>query len=358
MKEIGYDIINGTHLSAEEEWTPHKALSPKFFEWHYITLPMFGADGHQYFMFLCCFNFSSEIYKQVATDGHPEIIPDGLKVYSVMHHLCDYTDDMFKSGGGPVITPAEAAYDEMSNTLTLVNPQSGIDVKFQYKGDKVYVYAKTDVCECELTCSGGSRVMWMQDHLGKEGFIQEGAEDDRSFYYSLPELPYHGWVKYTNDKGEEVKTDVYGQGWIDRQWGDFLSKTWEWTSMRFGDGDRINCYNFATGHQVLTYQKANGEVEHHPKFKVIQNGYTRAAYDNTWLSYGWDYELPVKDKKYKLDPLSQKNIIPTPGNTLFEGLCRILTEDGKQVGWAALETMDVREMHNGPNDINNNFPGK
>ncbi len=355
MKELTYDVINGTHLSAEEEWTPHKALSPKFFEWHYITLPMTGANGHQYFMFLCNFNFSSEIYKQVATDGHPEMIPDGLKVYSVMAHMCDYNDDLFKSGGGPVILPADMAFNEEENALTLCNPETGMDVFFKYKGDEVYVKAKTDIFECELKCSGGSRVMWMQDHLGKEGFIQEGAEDDRSFYYSLPELPFTGWIKYTDAEGKEVYTTVTGEGWIDRQWGDFLTKSWEWTSFRFADGDRINTYNFAGGYQVLTYQKKNGEVEHHDHFRVVQNGYAR-AFDNTWTSWGWDYYLPVKDGFYTVEPLSKKNFIPTPGNTIFEGLCRILDKDGKQVGWTATETMDVRVMKNAPNEEFNNFP--
>lgn len=355
MKELSYDIVNGTHLSAEEEWAPHRALSPKFFEWHYITLPMTGANGHQYFMFLCNFNFSSELYKQVATDNHPEAVPAGMKLYSVMAHFCDYSSDLFLSGGGPVLTNAGDAFDESSNALILKNPQSGIVVKFRYRGDEVYLYAKTDILECELHCTGGSRVMWMQDKLGKEGFIQEGAEEDRSFYYSLPKLPFHGWLKYRDKDGAEVRTDVSGQGWIDRQWGDFLTKSWEWTSFRFADGDRINTYNFAGGYQVLTYQKENGDTEHHRNFKVVQNGYARSA-DRTWTSWGWDYLLPVKEKNYTLEPLSNKNFIPTPGNTIFEGLSKIIAPNGKQVGWAVTESMDVRVMHNAPYEAFNHFP--
>lgn len=354
MKELSYDCLNGTHLSAEEEWMPHKALSPKFFEWHYITLPMHGADGHLYFMFFCCFNFSSDIYKQVATDGHPEMVPEGKKIYSVMAHLCDYTTDMFKSGGGPVIVSAEDAFDVENNALILQNPQAGIDVNFRYKGDEVYVYAKTDIFECEIKCSGGKRVMWMTDTLEKEGFIREGAEDDRSFYYSLPKLPYSGWIRYEDQNGETHLTDVTGAGWIDRQWGDFLTKTWEWTSFRFADGDRINGYNFAGGYQVLVHQKENGETAHYPNYRVIQKGYACAP-DHTWTSYGWDFELPCKDGFYHLEPLSPKNFIPTPGNTIFEGLCRIIDKNGNQVGWAAMETMDVKVMHNAPNEEFNHF---
>ncbi|MCC8150605.1 MAG: carotenoid 1,2-hydratase [Lachnospiraceae bacterium] len=355
MKELTYDVQSGIHRSAEEEWMPHVAMSPKFFEWHYITLPMTGANGHQYFMFICAFNFSSEIYKQVATEGHPEMIPEGMKIYSTMLHMCDYTTDLFKSGGGPVIVSAYAAFDTENNALTLTNPEIKLYLNFRYRGDEVYIYCRSDVFECELKCTGGSRVLWMQDRPDKPGFIREGAEGDWSFYYSLPKLPYSGWIRYRDESGKEIYTDVTGQGWIDRQWGDFLTKTWEWTSFRFADGDRINGYNFAGGYQVLTYQKENGETSFYTDYKVIQNGYAR-AFDNTWTSYGWDFELPCKDGYYRLEPLSNKNYIPTPGNTIFEGLCKILDKNGEQVGWAAMETMDVKMMHNAPNEEFNNFP--
>ena len=38
-----------------------------------------------------------------------------------------------------------------------------------------------------------------------------------------------------------------GQGWVDRQWGDFLTKSWEWSSLRFSNRARVNLYNFANG---------------------------------------------------------------------------------------------------------------
>ena len=355
MKERTYDIVNGTHGTAMEEWAPHKALAPDFFEWHYITCPMTGTNGHQYFLFLCNFNFSSDIYKQVATDNHPEMVPEGMKLYSVMAHMCDYTDDLFLSGGGPVIAPAESVYDEETNTLLLANPKSGIDINFRYEGKEVYLHAKTDIYECELHCTGGDQVMWMQDKLGINGFIREGAEKDRSFYYSLPKLPYRGWLRYKNKAGKEIYTEVCGQGWIDRQWGNYLTKSWEWTSFRFADGDRVNTYNFAGGYQVCTYQHNDGSCEHFDSFKVVQNGYARSS-DNVWFSWGWDYTLPLKEKQYTLIPLSRKNYVPTPGNTIFEGLSRIINPDGEQVGWAVTESMDVRVMQNAPYQEFNCFP--
>lgn len=355
MKYLDYDIKNGTHRTAVEEWAPHKALAPNFFEWHYFTSPMTGANGHQYFIFLCDFNFSSDGYKNAITKGHPEQLPEGLSPYLNSMHFCDYTSDLYRTDTALTLSKPEDNFDEAQNALTLKAPQQNFDVNFSYKGDDIFVYAKTNTCEFELKCTGGNHVMWMQDKLGKEGFIQEGTENERSFYYSLPKLPYHGWLKYTDDDGKEIVTDVYGQGWIDRQWGDFDTKTWEWTSFRFGDGDRINTYNFGNGYQVATYQKADGSVEHFPKFKVVQNSYIRSP-NNIWVSWGWDYYIPVKDKHYKLVPLSDKNFIGNHVNTLYEGLSRIINDNGEQVGWAVTESMDVREMNNAPYAPFNNFP--
>jgi hypothetical protein len=44
----------------------------------------------------------------------------------------------------------------------------------------------------DLRLRGAGHVMYAKDKLGMEGFIKEGAKDDRSYYYSLPRLEDRG----------------------------------------------------------------------------------------------------------------------------------------------------------------------
>jgi predicted secreted hydrolase len=65
---------------------------------------------------------------------------------------------------------------------------------------------------------GGSQMMWAKDRTyNKEGFIQEGALGNVSFYYSLPRLIVSGNITYMDESGNSKTVEVAGQGWVDRQ---------------------------------------------------------------------------------------------------------------------------------------------
>lgn len=93
-------------------------------------------------------------------------------------------------------------FDEKAGTLNITDvleDPAGYEAAFSFKGDNLSLTARTDIYDCEIHCTGANRVMWMQDTLGKEGLIREGGRFDRSFYYSLPELPFTGWISYQDN---------------------------------------------------------------------------------------------------------------------------------------------------------------
>jgi hypothetical protein len=203
-----------------------------------------------------------------------------------------------------------------------------------------------------LRLTNAGQVMYAKDKLGIKGFIQEGAPEERSYYYSLPRVQIAGRITYAGKGGVRREIDVTGQGWVDRQWGEFLTKSWEWTSLRFSNGARVNLYNFFNGYQVATYQKADGSTQWMDSFLVHQNGYLKTPERGVWLSWGWSYEFPVEvegSRRYTLEPFSRLDVYESPNNVLLESPSHLINDDtGETVGVAVSESMDVRIMQNGP----------
>jgi len=342
---LDYDIPSGTNRGAEAEWPPHKAQTPIFTEWHYWTSILEGTNGHRYFLFLCDFNCTGDLMKGYIQAVDPSFdVPEGKSAFMFQTILSDYNTGHSISDFDASIQDHDDTFDFETNTKKFRGPKYAVDMT--YKGDDVLMKAKGPKYSVNLTATGGKKVMWAQDQLGIEGLIREGGENDRSFYYSLPDLPFHGSLSY-EENGEWISTEVTGRGWVDRQWGDFEAKAWEWSSFRFADGSRVNLYNFAGGYQVGTYMNEDGDCEYFDDFTVYQNGYGKTP-DGVWFSHGWDYDLPVKGKKYTVEPLSKNNIMIAPGNSFFEGIGKLMDENGNQVGWAVNESMDVRVMENAP----------
>lgn len=342
---LDYDIKTGTHRSAEEEWEPHIPMAPNFEEWHYFTANMTGDNGHRYFMFLCDFNFAAEDTRSAI----PFKSPKNKTLYLNMFLFKDYNDGVFHFERFPTITNPENVFDKVNNTLQLPGIFGKNDVHFQYKGDTVYIRSRNPAFTCELNCTGGSRVMWMKDTLHVDGFIREGGEADRSFYYSLPELPFTGTVSYRDSAGKKQCVRMTGEGWIDRQWGDYShTKSWDWVSFRFSNGDRINTYSFYNGYQIGVLQRPDGSMEYFDSFQVVPTGYCYTPKKHVQISCGWEYTLPVKERYYRLEPLSNDTISEGYGNDFYEGLCRIYNKNHDMVGWAVAESMSTEIMHNGP----------
>jgi hypothetical protein len=224
--------------------------------------------------------------------------------------------------------------------------------EWSYNGDTMHLTVASPQLSYDLRLTGAGQVMYAKDKLGVKGFIQEGAQEDRSYYFSLPRVEIVGRITYTGKGGVQREIDVTGQGWVDRQWGDFLTKSWEWSSVRFSNGARVNLYNFANGHQVATYQKADGSTQWLDSYLVRQNGYLRTPERGVWLSWGWSYEFPVEvegSRHYTLEPFSKLDVYENPNNIFFEGPSRLINDDtGETVGVAVTESMDVRIMQNAP----------
>jgi hypothetical protein len=117
----------------------------------------------------------------------------------------------------------------------------------------------------------------------------------------------------------------------------------------FANGARVYLYHFANGHQVATYQKADGSTRRFHSFTIRPNGYATARLWGTWLSRGWSYEFPLEiegSSHYTLEPLDNVEIgLGAEPERLFEGLSDLINDDSRvRVGVAVAEPLDARVM--------------
>jgi predicted secreted hydrolase len=345
MTTLSYSFTEPALRSTVEEWQPHGKQSESTTEWWYLTAVVHDTAGKPYFLVWCPFHFTGE-KASPASAG----LPRYERATAALTGFTDYRDN-FRIADFPAAVVNEAdTWDPRTNALRFVAGEYSSE--WSYKGDTMNLTVASPQLSYDLRLTGAGQAMYAKDKLGTEGFIQEGAREDRSYYYSLPRVQIEGRITYTGKGGVRREIDVTGQGWVDRQWGDFLTKSWEWSSLRFSNGARVNLYNFANGYQVATYQKADGSTQWLDSFFVRQNGYLRTPERGVWLSWGWSYEFPVEvegSRNYTLEPFSKLDVFENPSNIFFEGPSRLINDDtGETVGVAVTESMDVRIMQNAP----------
>jgi predicted secreted hydrolase len=349
MTLLSYDVEHPTLRSPAAEWQPHATQSRTTTEWWYLTSLVFDSAGNPYFLVWCLFHFAGE-----DTHSASVHVSDGHRLNLAMLGMTDYNAGFHVGDISVAVMPDDDTWHAESKAVRY--DLDGCSGEWSFTDEAMHVTVQSSKLEFDLSLTGTDQVMYAKDKLDVEGFIQEGAPEDRSFYYSLPRLTLAGRIAFSDKTGARREVEVQGTGWVDRQWGDFLTKSWEWTSFRFSNGARVNLYNFANGYQVGTYQRADGSTEWLDGFVVRQNGYMKVPDNGVWLSWGWSYEFPIDiegSRAYTLKPFGQQDIYVTPENTLFEGPSHLIDDStGEVVGVAVSESMDVRIMKNAPGGPN------
>lgn len=348
---LSYDTKNMTHRSAKAEWQPHLGQTNSFVEWWYFTALLHDAAGNKYMLFDTIFKYDSKESPFVA--AQPDIAakmgPEQAYVMSQVE-LSNYNEGFHFDEVDWTLMDKISMWDTNNNTLVYNTPKH--NGSWGYDGQNLLFTLKSQKLSFDLHMQGGNQVMWAKDSTyNKEGFIQEGLPGNVSFYYSLPRLDVSGNLTYTDESRTDKTIEVTGQGWVDRQWGDFLTYAWEWASWRFNNGARVNMYNF-DGHQVGTYQNSEGSTQWFDNFIVKQNGYAKTP-NGVWFSWGWSYGLPLEiegSKNYTVVPYSKNDTVHAPTNfDFYEGAGQLIDDTtGKVVGSSIGESMDIRLLRNGP----------
>jgi len=353
--EISYDTQNMTHRSAKAEWQPHRAQTTTSREWWYFSALLHDSSGNKYMLVSTLFkNDGKEIPVVKRLSQVAAILGPNATAISAAVELSNYETGFHHDSSDFAIVDPKVIWNSTTNTLSYKTPH--YLGSWSFDGNNMIAVLKSQKISYDLNIGGAKQVMWAKDAVyNKEGFIQEGLPGNVSFYYSLPRLIVSGNLTYLDESGRNKTVDVVGQGWVDRQWGDFKTQAWEWASFRFNDGARVNLYNFENAHKVGTYQKPDGSLQWIDNFTVRQDGYDKAI-SGQWVSFGWSYDFPVDvegSKHYTVIPFSKNDWICSSRFCFIEGAGQLIDDTtGKHAGSSINESMDIRLLKNGPYNIN------
>jgi predicted secreted hydrolase len=213
-----------THRSAKAEWQPHRAQTTTSQEWWYFTALLHDASGNRYMLFSTIFKYDGKDVPIVK--GAPEFaskLGPNATIISHTVELSNYDTGFHTFNSDAAIVDPTAIWNSKSNTLSYTTPQ--YTGSWSFNGQNLTAVLKSPKMSFDLNMQGGNQVMWAKDAaFNKEGFLQQGIPGNVSFYYSLPRLIISGKLSYTNESGTNKTIDVVGQGWVDRQWGDFKTQ--------------------------------------------------------------------------------------------------------------------------------------
>jgi predicted secreted hydrolase len=186
--------------------------------------------------------------------------------------------------------------------------------------------------------------------FGRNAVSKKGEDRNAcSYYMTFPRLQVTGTLCY-----QDQKQEVHGEAWMDHEISSSQLGSqqigWDWASLQLNDGREIMVYRMrhSDGTQdpfsTLTWIDSQGKlISYSAKEFSIEPLYF-------WKSSITNASYPVSMRLHTIDPATQKKVtfllVPLSedqelvGNialSYWEGACRILNEEHREVGSAFLE---------------------
>ena len=182
--------------------------------------------------------------------------------------------------------------------------------------------------------------------FGEDGVSRKGADPSAaSHYLTFPRLPSSGSLQLPNS----VPITVSGSSWMDHEFSSNQLGAdqvgWDWAGIQLRDGRSLMVYRMRKndGSQdpfsiIYEVDQAGQITRRTHDFKIIEQGAWKSS------ASGARYPQPLMfeawGERLTLVPLLQNQELRTArstGITYWEGACRVLDGDGKEIGDAYLE---------------------
>lgn len=300
------------HGDFNTEWPPHKKVSG----WWYITGYLTDQENVENFYSYQFTVFNLRIF--------------GFKLYVLQMAFTDFQTHKHLFKQRISIRKGKNVYANQDNVV--YSPFAFL----KQEKDRLNLSMKTNEFELQLDLNKGKGAFWHAD----SGVLTMGLPDDaqqRTVYYSYPNMPTTGKVILRDNSKEKTILNVTGKSWFDRQWGPFRlldpASHWEWFSLRFFDDEEIMLFAFPQ-HPYYdgTYIDKVGNSQLVRDYKYTPKEFIEV--DDFTFSKGWDLVLPgIKEEQYEIRPImdGQFNL------AYFELIAEIINPKNERVGFCFVE---------------------
>jgi len=316
MKKKNFKIPyrEADHGDFNEEWAPHKKVSG----WWYITGYITDQEN------------VNNLYSYQFTIFNFRLF--GIRFYLLQMTFTDFQTQKHILKQRVSFRKKDKIYANQDNVVF-----SPFALLKQEK-DELKLFMKFDEFEFQFDLNKGKGAVWHAD----DGVLTMGLPDDpqqRSVYYSYPNMPTTGKLIMPNKSKEKTILNIKGKSWFDRQWGPFrkfgIASHWEWFSLRFFYDEEIMLFNFPQhSYYDGTYIDKIGDSKLIRNYKCTPREFIER--DGFRFSKGWDLVIPgIKEEKYEIRPIldGQFNIV------YFEMLAEIINPKNERVGFCFVELL-------------------
>ena len=190
---------------------------------------------------------------------------------------------------------------------------------------------------------------------GHEG-ISRKDEGEASYHFSFTRMTIAGKIQRNG-----ITEDFSGSAWMDREFGTWYQKNWDWFSIQLDDDSELMIYQFRNeagrptrfSHGALISPEGRGIYLGHEDFTIEPLDFWESPTTRTVYPSGWRLKIRRFDIELQVEPTHKNQELDTRGTTMivyWEGACDVTGKRrGKQIGGRAYaELVGYDRSHENP----------
>jgi predicted secreted hydrolase len=186
--------------------------------------------------------------------------------------------------------------------------------------------------------------------------ISRKDESEASYHFSFTRMSISGKIQQNG-----TTENFSGSAWMDREFGTWYQKNWDWFSIQLNDDSELMIYQFRNesgeptrfSHGALIDRQGRDVYLGHEDFTVEPLDFWKSPHTQTIYPSAWRLKIPRFDIELQIAPTLKNQELDTRGTTMivyWEGACEVIGKRGGKPtrGRAYAELVGYDRSHENP----------